>query len=83
MATIPPVNNGYQNPADIPNLTPEAKAQIQAQQQMQAQNMADSMAQMRLQNEQQKQNRAIESLSTTLKNGHDTAKSVIRNTAVS
>ena len=50
---------------------------------MQSQNMAEQMAFMRLQNEQQRQNRAIESLSTTLKNGHDTSKSVIRNTAVS
>lgn len=70
------------NALNNPNLSPESKAQLEAQQAMQRQNMADSMAQMQLQNEQQKQNRAIESLSTTLKNGHDTAKAVIRNTGV-
>lgn len=80
---VTPTTNNYVNPADTPGLTPEARANIQAQQQMQSQNMAEQMAFMRLQNEQQRQNRAIESLSTTLKNGHDTSKAVIRNTAVS
>ena len=83
MAVTPAATNNYVNPADTPGLTPEARANIQAQQQMQSQNMAEQMAFMRLQNEQQRQNRAIESLSTTLKNGHDTSKAVIRNTAVS
>lgn len=76
-------NNAYVNPADTPGLSPDAKANIEAQQAMQKQNMAEQMAYLALQNEQQKQNRAIETMSTMMKNSHDTGKAVIRNMAVS
>lgn len=63
--------------------TPQVPADQQAifaeQRKLNAENLASSMEMMRVQQEQAKQNEAIQMLSTTLKNAHDSKSAIINN----
>ncbi len=67
------------SPESLKNLTPQATAQLEANQLMSDQSNAQSHALLMMQKQEAQRSEAIAALSTMMKNAHDSAMLVINN----